>query len=217
MEDDREKVLASIRRRLRGTERFEAARSSKSPLLAPPGRGFDSLFEKFKMELSALGGEAVSVETELGAADFVAAHSGGKDLFFVYDDVRENRKAFTGAITGTRKAEFGTEFDRGYDKQKAAGIDCAVSGCLTCVAETGTVVLNTDMRLPAALAASLFVIADREQLLPSLDELFTDGFSNFQGSNLFLITGPSRTADIEKQLVKGVHGPKEVYVVFLHH
>jgi L-lactate dehydrogenase complex protein LldG len=72
------------------------------------------------------------------------------------------------------------------------------------------------MRLPAALAPKLFVVVDSGQLLASLDEFFTDSFGNTDASNLFLITGPSRTADIEKQLVKGVHGPKEIVVLFIN-
>ncbi len=217
MEDDREKIFASIRRRLRGNDAFKAERDARSPLINPVGKGFDTLFTKFKSELSALGGEAVAVDSETAAAKFVADHTDEKDLVFLYDDVKETKPDFSAALTGSRRVRSETGSDGSYGKEELAQIDCAVSGCLMCIAETGTVVINTASRLPAALAASLFVILDSNLLLPSLDELFTDTLSNFDGSSLFLITGPSRTADIEKQLVKGVHGPKRVCVIFLQH
>ncbi len=215
MEDDREKVFASIRRALRGLDKFSANRSSKSPLIAEIATGFGSRFAQFKSELSALGGEAVVVGSEAAAAEFISARMAQDAQVFIYDDIRTSRTAFTSLITESRQARFALEFGEGYDKREAATFDCALTGCLACVAETGTVVIRSDMRLPAALATQLFIIAGEDQLIPTLDELFTDRYGKFQGSNLFLITGPSRTADIEKELVTGVHGPKDVLVIFV--
>ena len=215
MEDDREKVFASIRRALRGLDKFSANRSSKSPLIAEIATGFESRFAQFKSELSALGGEAVVLGSEAAAAEFISARMAQDAQVFIYDDIRTSRTAFTSLITESRQARFALEFGEGYDKREAATFDCALAGCLACVAETGTVVIRSDMRLPAALATQLFIIAGEDQLIPTLDELFTDRYGKFQGSNLFLITGPSRTADIEKELVTGVHGPKDVLVIFV--
>ena len=57
-------------------------------------------------------------------------------------------------------------------------------------------------------------VVPKERLLSGLDELFTmlpDPAA--QTSSMVLITGPSRTADIEQILVRGVHGPGEIHVV----
>jgi L-lactate utilization protein LutC len=57
-------------------------------------------------------------------------------------------------------------------------------------------------------------VVPRERILTGLDELFTllpDPSGST--SSMVLITGPSRTADIEQILVRGVHGPGEIHVV----
>ena len=59
-------------------------------------------------------------------------------------------------------------------------------------------------------------ILPRERILTGLEELFTIlPRPAEQTSSMVLITGPSRTADIEKTLVVGVHGPKEVYLFLI--
>ena len=53
-----------------------------------------------------------------------------------------------------------------------------------------------------------------DRILPGLDELFA-ALGNDLPSALAIVTGPSRSADIEQKLAVGVHGPREVHVVLL--
>ncbi|MFZ1080319.1 MAG: LUD domain-containing protein [Candidatus Kryptoniota bacterium] len=213
MNDSREIIFAAVRRGLRNSEQFTAKRDSRSPLKVIPNNDFESMFDKFRMELKKLGGDVVVFDNEGSAHKFIADRV-GKNIF-IYDELSSLRKNFAANTNNPVTIKTSSDFDPNYDKRQAAAFDSAISSCAACVAETGTVVLENRMRLPAALVEKLFIIAEPSVLVPSLDELFTDKYRDFKGSNLFLITGPSRTADIEKELVTGVHGPKEVYVIFI--
>ena len=100
--------------------------------------------------------------------------------------------------------------------------DVGISGVYRLVAETGTVVMATSPRQPRSvslLPPMHIAIADLSQLLPDLFDLF-DLFSpvpsadqSLPPSCLTLITGPSKTGDIELRLVTGVHGPGEIHVI----
>ena len=100
--------------------------------------------------------------------------------------------------------------------------DLGVTGVDYAIAETGTCVIIPRLgvsRLVSLLPPVHIALVERGQVLPSLDELFTlrrhDFVDGNLGSYMNLITGPSRTADIEYQLVTGVHGPGEVHMVLM--
>ncbi len=211
MRDSRERIIAAIRHGLHGSEKFTAKRENRSPLKTVLGGNFEILFAKFQTELKILGGEAIVFNYEKEASKFIADHVGSS--VFVHDEVKSAHNNIMSGLKGPVKTS--SSFNPDYDKREAAVFESAIYPCLACIAETGTAVLASDVRLPAALATKLFIIAESELLIPSLDDFFTDKYKGFTGSNLFLITGPSRTADIEKELVTGVHGPKEVYVIFM--
>ncbi len=215
MEDDRERIFASIRRGIRGIEKFTAARSNRSPMKSTISHDFQSLFDAFSSELRSLGGDAVALEREADILEFVLEKTGSTDNVFVYDGISRDYGTTVRKIGEQRAIKISTEFDG--SRHSASLFDAAISSCAACIAETGTVVIENSPRLPAALAPKLFVFADPGKLIPSLDDFFAAEYRDFVGSNLFLITGPSRTADIEKELVTGVHGPKEVYIIFLQH
>ena len=97
-----------------------------------------------------------------------------------------------------------------------ASCQAAVTGCESLVARTGSIVLSStaNNRVPSVYAPVHICIAFASQLvydikdgLASLKEKYKENFPSL----ISFATGPSRTADIEKTLVVGVHGPKEVY------
>ncbi len=98
--------------------------------------------------------------------------------------------------------------------------DCelSVTGCECLVAQTGSIVVSTlssGGRALSVLPPVHLAIARREQLLPDLAAalaLLRQRYSRRWPSSLSIVTGPSRTADIEKILVLGAHGPKRLLV-----
>jgi len=98
-----------------------------------------------------------------------------------------------------------------------AGCDVSITGCEYLVARTGSIVMSAAQesgRTTSVYAPIHICIAYNNQLLfdikdalSFLKEKYKDNFPSF----ITFATGPSRTADIEKTLVTGVHGPKEVY------
>lgn len=95
--------------------------------------------------------------------------------------------------------------------------DAAITNCEFLVARTGSIVLSAAQdggRTASVYAPAHICIANSSQLvydvkdaLQALTEKYHDALPSF----ITFASGPSRTADIEKTLVTGVHGPKEVY------
>ncbi len=71
-----------------------------------------------------------------------------------------------------------------------------------------------EARLISLLPPAHIAVVPRDRILTGLDELFTLLPNPAEEtSSMVLITGPSRTADIEQILVRGVHGPGKLAVV----
>lgn len=97
------------------------------------------------------------------------------------------------------------------------GCDASITGCEFLIARTGTIVMSTAQqsgRTVSVYAPVHICIAYTNQLVYDVKDalqLIKEKYSGNIPSLITFATGPSRTADIEKTLVTGVHGPKEVY------
>jgi L-lactate dehydrogenase complex protein LldG len=96
--------------------------------------------------------------------------------------------------------------------------DVSITGCECLVARTGSVVMSAAQpsgRIASVYAPVHICIAYTNQVVYEVKDalqLVKDKYGNKLPSLITFATGPSRTADIEKTLVVGVHGPKEAYV-----
>ncbi|UOD34790.1 LUD domain-containing protein [Deferribacteraceae bacterium V6Fe1] len=119
--------------------------------------------------------------------------------------LREQNFDFVNLNTPFKSFNKGCEFDE-------AGIKNAIVGADFAIAETGTSVIDsTDekIRLATTLAENLFIALHSSNIVAKLENIVSYMNEKNSADNAYLafITGPSRTADIERVLTIGVHGP----------
>ena len=121
-------------------------------------------------------------------------------------------------ITGLPQVESGFT-DREALRAACVTADVGITSADYALAETGTLVMLSspeEPRLISLLPPVHIAVFPQSRMLANLDELL-EVLPNpaEQTSSMVLITGPSRTADIEQILVRGVHGPGEIYAVIV--
>jgi L-lactate dehydrogenase complex protein LldG len=108
-----------------------------------------------------------------------------------------------------------------FSEKPLGDADVSITKCEVLVARTGSMVLSSmesSGRLTSVYAPIHICIAKTSQLVYDIKDalvLMQKKYGNQLPSMISFATGPSRTADIEKTLVVGVHGPKEVFCFLL--
>ncbi len=159
--------------------------------------------ERFKEELTALGGNVYRVSRDEVSKQMVDLLQ-GKEI----EDVM-----MWDQVTGLDEAGLiraGLKVSHDPDPALRAGL----TGAACAIAETGTLVIPSAPGQPlgASLLAEIHVAVIRSsQIVQTLEEAMRSEAMR-SSSSVALVTGPSRTADIEMALTIGVHGPREVHV-----
>lgn len=103
------------------------------------------------------------------------------------------------------------------ERGRPSGSDSAVSFANFGIAETGTLVFFSGEHSPSSwhyLPGLEFVVMKRALILPRLEDVI-DALAKSGGipATVNLVTGPSRTADIEQTIERGAHGPRELCIL----
>ena len=121
------------------------------------------------------------------------------------------------AMSGSERDEM-----RSAHRKEVFRTNVGITGGDYVIAETGTLVIHPKKgvsRLTSLAPPVHIAVMKRGQVLPSLDELFlleqVDLNCGDRHAAMNLISGPSRTGDIEATIVHGIHGPVETHIVLV--
>lgn len=227
MTDARSKVLARIARQIR-TGAVPPAASIESPAAAPlpPAGDAALLVAAFTREFEALTGivhrardEAEAAAQVLAILDKLTARR-----VLAWDDDQLTAPSLGPAL---RAAGVTVEPCRlvADPEQRTArlraldDVPVGLTGAQAALADTGSIVVISGPgrgRIASLLPPVHVAVVRTSDIVPSFAHFLASHPSAAdEGSNLVIITGPSRTADIEMTLTRGVHGPREVHVVLI--
>ena len=219
----RDQILAKVRqalgRRDGATDVTQAINTRRDLEPSPPPT--DALVERFAAMLARVGGrftvaadaqavceQIAEIAAQVRAKKAVGWHSPWLEQLGLRNWLGEIGVEF---ITDRERA------DKTSFINEAAGAALGITAVDFALADSGTLCLLAAPHQPrtASLLPPLHVaVLRRAQIIRGLDELFARlPVGSEMSSAVTLITGPSRTADIELQLVVGVHGPQQLHVI----
>jgi L-lactate dehydrogenase complex protein LldG len=219
--DARRAILDSVRARLKESGPTDAAaigrpydRGPSSASLAGGQQDTASRIAWFQQSLASVGGKTVRVTSDREAAraiDQIITKSAARRIALSDAAVVERVVAMIEGTAERVRAPVGVD--------ELLGCDIGVTSAQWAIAETGTLVLESDReqhRLISLVPPVHVAIVEAARICTSL----VDALALVRGRRgaglsraVTFITGPSRTGDIEMVLTIGVHGPQELHVI----
>jgi len=204
----REKVLKAVRKALiHKSEADFSAADSEAEIYTTPEESLELLFAK---NFSNLGANFIFCEKKedfVKSISHLVAEKSWDNIFCVDDNIQELLKQANVPFLSEEKDFLKT--------------DIGITLCECIVARTGSIIASSRQksgrRLPVYSNVHV-TVAHTSQLVYNLKDAFKMLKKKYETtfpSQVTTITGPSQTADIEKTLVKGAHGPKELFLFLI--
>ncbi len=204
----REKILKKIRKALTNKSTHEMGDVDLESEIYHTSD--EPLEIQFAQNFSALNGKFIFCENETEFIEnfvFFSKDNNWKTVFCLEPDIKD--------ILKKGKIKFSD------NEEQLLNTDAGVTFCECLIARTGSIMITSKQasgrRLPVYSNYHI-VIAYTSQLVNNIKDglkLIKNKYGSKIPSMISTISGPSRTADIEKTLVQGAHGPKEVFVFLI--
>lgn len=199
----KESILTKIRKAL----------SHSTPLPFPQSEGNQPIFPASTEELEVVFAEQFNA---LGGRFIFCVNR--QELAFQFNSlIKKSDWQKVYCVENKMKDLVGSSAEERFTDKELENCDVSVTGCECLVARTGSIVMSaaqssgraTSVYAPIHICIGFTsqLVYDVKDALVSIKEKYNDKLPSL----ITFATGPSRTADIEKTLVVGVHGPKEVY------
>jgi L-lactate dehydrogenase complex protein LldG len=199
----KESILKKIRKALSHSTPLPFPQSEGNQSVIPPSS--QELEVEFAEQFNALGGRFIFCVNR-------------QELAFQFNSlIKKSDWQKVYCVENKIKELVGSSLEERFTTKDLADCDISVTSCEFLVARTGSIVMSTAQpsgRNTSVYAPIHICIAFSSQLVYDVKDallLLKEKYNGKLPSLITFATGPSRTADIEKTLVVGVHGPKEVY------
>lgn len=179
------------------------------------------LFARFQQRLTAVGGECHLFEEMADACDLIVSHAAVVQKKIVVPPAFADRQPWGVLLALLR--DKGIIIEEAGSPVSVADAPAGLSNAELAIAETGSVLLaenSLEARVVSMLTLTHFILVRTQDLVPMLDEAGKllqqlTSVGPQQRRYISFVTGPSRTADIERTLSIGVQGPGAVCVLFV--
>jgi L-lactate utilization protein LutC len=208
----RDHILHKVRTAL-GRSADQRVEPPPEPWLRIPEWDLDRRVLQFRSALEKLNGKTHRASSIEDAREYAAHLLEGHTAVASNSPFLEQCGVL--AMSGVRSG-----FTVGVELREACAIaGIGITSADYALADTGSLVLFSspeEARMVSLLPPVHLALVPVDRLLTGLDELLTRvPDPGAVSSSMVFITGPSRTADIEQILVRGVHGPGEIHVVLI--
>lgn len=205
----KEKILKKVRQALIFKSKSKYANIDLESNVYTQPASDESLFETFAKEFTSLAGQFVICDNKF---DFI-----DKLLTLIERKKYKNLYCWDDALQTQLKDAGISYIDK---KEHIEKMQVAITACEALIARTGSVMVTSGKhsRVLSVYPPVHIVVAYTSQVVMEIKDglhVLRNKYGKNTPSMISFISGPSRTSDIEKTLVIGAHGPKEVFVFLI--